>query len=79
MIFNFGKYKDRDCTDLQYLVWVFCKTDQKDVDYQALADEIIQRSGIMAHTFDKDEMLADREAFLDEFRWVWEQYNYYEE
>lgn len=75
MIFNFGKYKDQDCTDLPYLVWVFCKTDRKDVDYQALADEIIQCSNMMAHTFDKNEMLADREEFWNEFQDTWEEYN----
>lgn len=78
MIFNFGKYKGytfEQVTDLNYLVWVFCKTDRKDVDYSAIADRILDLSYEIAHTFDKDKMLDDREAFWQEFQDAWQEYN----
>ena len=78
MIFNFGKYKGytlEQVTDLNYLAWVFCNTGRQDVDYPAIADRILDLSYNMAHTFDKVEMLADREAFWQEFQNACREYN----
>lgn len=79
MIFNFGKYKGyalEQVTNLSWLAWIFGNTDRQDVDYSAIADRILELSYDMAHTFDKNEMLVDREAFWEQFQDALREYEY---
>lgn len=77
MIFNFGKYKGYtlgQVTDVSYLAWVFGNTDRQDVDYNALAERLLELLYNMVHTFDKNGMLSNRETFWREYQDAWREY-----
>lgn len=66
MTLNFGQYRGQNialCTDEPYLVWVFGNVNRSDIDYDALADRILE---FYIPEYNKEYMLKNRhEVFLD--------------